>query len=174
MQKSSDQEKSNNYYAKKFSIRVLNSTLSTRQVVWKKIAILTYWLQMTWIPDLTRRQEIIILENLDWLTKLGTNQKLTQSTPINYFNVYTEWMKRMIQRWQICLKLTIKFSIEHLMVSLWCIYCQIWTGLATNSSLETFLLLTLNMYQSVVHEQYLNVQCILLYRSYVAVEKQFV
>ena len=59
----------------------------------KKNCIFYYWLQMTWILELSGQQRIIILENLNWLTQLGTNL----NPILHYPNIYTEWKIGLIQ-----------------------------------------------------------------------------
>ena len=59
----------------------------------KKNCIFYYWLQMTWILELSGQQRIIILENLNWLTQLGTNL----NPILHYPSIYTEWKIGLIQ-----------------------------------------------------------------------------
>ena len=52
-----------------------------------------YWLQMTWISELTGHREWLFWKTLTDFTQLGT-----KLDPIlNYSNIYIEWKKRLIQ-----------------------------------------------------------------------------
>ena len=92
IRKISDQEKSDNYM-QKFLQRALKSTLSTRSAdVWSWIIYIYYWLQMTWISELTGHTEWSFLKNFTDFAQLGANLERI----LKYSNIYIEW-KTFIQ-----------------------------------------------------------------------------
>ena len=116
--KNSDQEKSENYFAHKFLLRVLH--LYTVSCLKKKLHSF-YWIQMTWILELTSPKRVIILRNFDWFTIL----KIKNYASFKLFQCL-QWVKETldarladnkVNKVINNKKLTIKSSTEYLMVS---------------------------------------------------------
>ena len=120
IQKNSDQEKSENYFARKFLLRVLH--LYTVSCLKKKLHSF-YWIQMTWILELTSPKRVIILRNFDWFTIL----KIKNYASFKLFQCL-QWVKETLDA-----RLADNKVINR--ISNGVIYCQIWTGLPTDSRL---------------------------------------
>ena len=95
IRKVSDQEKSDNYILIRKFLQSLKVDLIDSVSRWLKLNLYVffYWLQMTWISEMTGHREWSFLKTLTDFTQLGT-----KLDPIlNYSKIYIKWKKHLIQ-----------------------------------------------------------------------------